>query len=197
MSPRVYWVLAGLLCFRWAAAGTPDAGTLLKDLFAVSITDNHFTEVVWVPEELAVQLRSPPQERAAQLMAGLAPFEIFAVLDAAVNSRDPSFSDEELLRRSVTVEDGKGHRLRLVDEAAAPAELKRFFQSARPFFATQLGPLGAHVVLLAFSAMGEDGQRLVEPTKGGSHGRSRRLHHISLPSSSGKPLAADARSEER
>jgi len=172
LARRLVWLVAGLLV-SGSALGEfkPDPTALVKDLESIDRSDERFTLVLWLPTEFwraSLEGKVAPKE-AEKFLKELDPYVVVAVADGATGiAGSVTFSEPDLVKSAVTIEDRSGNLLSPLPDSQVSAGLRNLMQMMRPMFGNMLGALGTHLAFVAFPGREKGGRRTVEATREGT-----------------------------
>jgi hypothetical protein len=172
VTRRIAWAVAGLLA-SGSAMGEfkPDPTALIKDLESVTRSDDRFTLALWLPTEfwrVSLEGKVTPQQ-AERFLKEIDPYVVVAIVDGAPGiAGSVTFSEPELVRNAVTIEDTRGNLLSPLPDAEVSGGVRNLTQMMRPMFANMLGALGSHLAFVVFAGTEKGGHRTVEPGKEGT-----------------------------
>lgn len=176
---RVLCVLAGILVWGSAMGGPaggeykPDLAAMTKDLEMLARAEDRITLVLWLPTEFwRVSLESggrvTPKE-VERFTREIDPYVVVAVADGQVGFAGAvTFSEPELVKNAVTIENGRGETFSPLPDEAISAGIRTLMQMMRPVFGNMMGPMGLHTSFIVFPGTTKTGDRTVEPTKEGT-----------------------------
>jgi hypothetical protein len=172
MTSRFVGAVAGLLLSQSVMADfKPDTSAMVRDLTVTKQSGDHITMVMWLPPQFwrasfeAGGLAGP---KVDQSMKELNPYVLLAVADGHKALASVTFSEPELLKNSVTIENPRGDRLSALPDDAISEGVKTLTQMMRPVMGNMLGSLGLHLAFIVFPATDKEGRATVEPTKEGT-----------------------------
>jgi hypothetical protein len=198
VTRRILWILAGLLLAP-SAFCAPDMSAVLKDSMSIVQKNSHLTASLWLSRDFwraaaANSETSAARQNVENFVKTITPYEVLAVVDGQQGLGGVmQYTDDAVLRKTVTLEDAQGNTVHALDEADLSPDVVGVFRVLRPILVNMEGPLGEHMVFLAFPALRKDGQRLADPTKDGSlvvHVGDVALRY-QLPLASSLPLMVD------
>ncbi|MBI9075284.1 MAG: hypothetical protein JEZ02_07735 [Desulfatibacillum sp.] len=117
----------------------------------------------WVPQELWLMFlsRTPGVDKAKrqEYLAVMDPYMVFLVVDGQIQGDGTAlFRNREELIKTLGLEDKEGNTYQTLEEAKISQEAKDFLSKVFPFFARNLGPLGANLHYAIFSSRDKSGK---------------------------------------
>jgi hypothetical protein len=173
MLGRLVCIAAGLLLSQSAMGEfKPNTASMMKDLTISKQSQDHLTMVMWLPPQFwrasleAGGVTDP--NRVEQFMKDLSPYVILATADGRRALASVTFSEPELLRNTVTIENARGDRLSALPDDEVSEGVRTLIQMMRPVFGNMLGSLGQHLAIVVFPAADKEGRATVDPSKDGT-----------------------------
>jgi len=202
-------VLAGLLSLlvttvpAWSEVA-PDFGAMVKDLEVIDKDGDRFAMALWMPAEFwqaALASSGALTEKAInQYTEAFKPFTVIAVIESETGiAGAKTYTDADTLRGKLTLVDTGGSIYQALPADKIPQGITNVIQAMRPILTNSMGPMGTHMELFVFPALGKDGQRIADVRKDGSLSvhLGTRVFHYRLPLGSFLPPMVDRRTGER
>jgi len=151
-----------------------DMNTMISDSQVVSVTNNTFDFIWWIPAEYweiaLTQDASVPREQAELFLGILRRYSVLAVLQADISTFGAfSFFDRERLMDGLAIEyvDGDGKSAAIPHDEVSDPDLRILLDQLKPILAAAMGSMGENFYFFPVADTDDEGRRLVSPYEKG------------------------------